>query len=171
MSNNHGQITYGILFPAHYTFPWDSEGIENWWVYTIHKQERPFSEPTVYATADKRTEIQRQIKTSTEARDKFLAENPLPVLEIREFGWEDGSDGIILAVPESIVRLSDDKNPFEFNPEELVVSPASKEQLERFVLAYCQPEDSYATSYESDVMPDIKLKWMFSCPDYSRNGW
>ena len=139
MKSSTATISYGILFPKGYVFPWNDGnhvGVREWWLSA-----------SGVAGFDK-------LKLNSEAIAAFIKENPMP-FEIINYGINH-YDRCILAIPGS-VDDSWDGYPTVFNPEDLKIDKSEEAKLIEFCEKYCKAHN----------FPEMKCKWYLSSCIYS----
>ncbi len=152
-TSTDGQISYGILFPEDYEFPWSASpfdgDINEWWLVESGWKwdgDEPFTEDGELATGF--TSEDPRIGEYFRRQREWKKSNPLPIAEIN---YQSGDvPAYILAVPSSI-KTANRGYPEPFVPESLIVNGQDRQALIDFCVAYGLEMDAppswYLSSY------------------------
>jgi len=128
-----GRICFGYCFEDGYEFPWDTVGLDEWWLEVCGFKHS-------FNLYDATGEYIGGVKPSDEKITAYFKEkmdfqkaNPIPIVEVNYCAGE--CPMYILAVPSSLVFCSRG-DPTEIHPEKLTVTEEEKEILQHFCNDY-----------------------------------
>ena len=151
--STNGEISFGILFPEGFEFPWESYGEEEWWLKTLGYKPpfELFNEEGNYINSLDKDNKEKISQYFAHKRD-FETKNPLP-FELVNY-CSANCPMFILACPGSV------KTAYRGYPKEISLSSESsyyseKEALLNFIQTYLKDIDGF-----EDI--DLTFKWYLS---------